>query len=268
MWEKTDGEEMPGGQQHYKIFSSKNNRSSAPANGSARSAARSVIPLLNTPRLSNPERDVICGKCRSRCKSLKCSQCGALTHSKRISPLTYPSYKPVRGRTAATATRPAPGIACVDVDISDDEDPIPVPGVSHNGSVFVTTPAVTITPVRPPVTLLGQQLYLGSMSAVADVTVTGEDFQLRSLSLRNQIRGEKYNIVIPHSDCKVFYFSGADSSHVDKAVFVFIKMQHKPANDLMAKLSVHFANWSSYRLDPKDPDEKFSLRGLQIIPQS
>ena len=134
--------------------------------------------------------------------------------------------------------------------------PLP-PGVSHNGSVFVTTPAVT-TPVQPPVTLPSQLLYLGSMTATADVEVTVDDIQLRSLSLQNQIRGEKYNIVIPHSDCKVFYFSGADSSHADKAVFVFIKMQHKPAKDLMNKLSVHFAHRSSYRLDPKDPDEKFS----------
>lgn len=263
---ESDGSDMQpdssnNSQRPYKFFNSKNNRSDHPANGSTRPSIKSATPLLKTPRLSNPEKDRICPNCKHQCHSMKCSRCGTFSHEPRVSPLTGSSYKPIAKRTQAMAEKAAARMAQVDVLLSDDDDddeePITVPTTS-NGSIFVPTSEVTITPVREHVALMGQPLFVGSMAGSGNVIVTGDEISLKSLALKNATKPEKYNITIPISDCHVFWYHGPVTSHLDRAMFVFIKPSLKAAKDVMKTLAIPVTEWEEYRLDPKDPEEKYS----------
>lgn len=258
--EEADGQEMPGSQTRYKFFNTKNNRPPNPANGSTRPPGRSSVPLMGTPRLSNPEQDRTCPNCERRCSSLKCSVCGHLLHEPYVSPLRT-GFKPIRPRSMAADSQTSAG-PCVDLEISDDEEPIPVTEAASNGSIFVPPAAVTITPVSSNVVLKGQQLYLGSIAATADVEWKAADIKLKSLSVRNRARPEKYNVNFPTDDCKLFYYAGPDSSHADVAIYVFIKMSMKSATDLMEQLAFPWEA-QEYRLDLKDADESYHYVALK-----
>lgn len=272
----TDGNAMPGDpNKMYNIFKTKNGRLAA-ANGSKRPVQQD-IPKMGTPRLSNPEQDRKCPNCSATCKSLRCSSCQLLSRAPLMSTPIRPTYKPMGKRptaapASATATSAAPaikdeltgltGIALVDVDLSDDEDPIHVPATSKSDTVTEAPEEVKITPVPraddKPVTLKGQNVFVGSMTATADVIILRSEILLKSLSVRNLSKPEKYNINIPIEDCHVSYYAGSDTSHVDQAVYVFIKMNRASASQLMSTLSIPVTDYADFRLDPKDVDEKYN----------
>jgi hypothetical protein len=268
------GSDMPGSSQQepqssqsnsrYSIFKSKNNQPSASQNRGIPHRLPSNIQC-RTPRLSDPAQDRVCDHCKQKSLSLKCFHCSKLTHTQPSS-ISRNSYKPITKRLPATTSQLSGGAA--EIELSDDEDgdleqPIPAAAVTTNGSAAVVAVKQNEQP-ELQLTHNGMDVYLGSMSAIADVTVSPAEISLRNMSLHHPARKQKYNICIPAEDCHLSYYTGQGSSHLDKAIFFFIKMTVKAARDLMTALTIPITDYAMYRLDPKDPEEKYGFIAFKL----
>ena len=180
----------------YSIFKSKNNQPSASQNrGIPHRFATNL--QCRTPRLSDPAQDRVCDHCKQKSLSLKCFHCSKLTHTQPSS-ISRNSYKPIIKRKGSATTSQLSGGAA-EIELSDDEDgdleqPIPAAAVTTNGSASVPTASHKLPAFVQQHS--GVPVYLGSMSATAEVIVYTSEISLRNMSLHNPERKQKYNCLL------------------------------------------------------------------------
>jgi hypothetical protein len=106
------------------------------------------------------------------------------------------------------------------------------------------------------------RVYLGSMVAQADITITKEDVKFMRMSQIIPNRVSILNLCIPIEDCHISHFTSNElclsgSKGSDPMVFMFIHMSVKGAKNLMDALGIRITDYPRFRIDPTDPEDKY-----------
>ena len=263
------GSDMSNPSQKYSFFKSKNNRNPDDPSSSSRFAMpTSFAPnprtnqrhqsILGTPRLSNPELDgEPCPKCKFLTKNFRCSNCRQRTSSQ--SPVTVIRHVT---ETAAASKRGA-DVIDVSPQMSEDDDEEPIP---------ITTERKD-RPIPPPLSKLDvKSMFVGTIPVCADVFIEGPKgkipatFHLKNLRLTPLLSKrtlEQLLIHIPANQCLVWCYAGPLYSHLDRVLYIFVKMTKKDAvEDLMKKLDVTDER-PELKMDPAHPDKRFQFVSIQ-----